>query len=53
MTPMAKRELTVKEFAAMGGRARSDKLTPEQKQKIAKKAAKARWGKKKGGEGGK
>jgi len=29
-----------------GGRARADKLTPAQKQAIAKKAAAARWGKK-------
>jgi hypothetical protein len=26
-----------------GGKARSEKLTPEQRKKIAKKAAKARW----------
>ncbi len=28
-----------------GGKARADKLTPEQKSEIAKKAAKARWDK--------
>ena len=28
-----------------GGKARADKLTPEQRSEIAKKAAKARWGK--------
>jgi hypothetical protein len=28
-----------------GGRARADKLTPEQRKEIAQKAAKARWGK--------
>ncbi len=27
-----------------GGRARADKLTPEERREIAKKAAKARWG---------
>ncbi len=27
-----------------GGRARADKLTPEQRREIAKKAAAARWG---------
>ena len=27
-----------------GGQARADALTPEQRQKIAKEAAKARWG---------
>lgn len=28
-----------------GGKARAEKLTPEQRKEIAKKAAKARWGK--------
>ncbi len=28
-----------------GGRARMDSLTPEQRKKLAEKAAKARWGK--------
>ena len=28
-----------------GGRARAEKLTPEQRSEIARKAAKARWGK--------
>jgi len=28
-----------------GGKARADKLTPEQRKEIARKAAKARWGK--------
>jgi len=28
-----------------GGRARAEKLTPEQRQEIAKKAAQSRWGK--------
>ena len=28
-----------------GGRARADKLTPEQRSEIARKAAQARWGK--------
>jgi hypothetical protein len=28
-----------------GGRARANKLTPEQRSEIARKAAKARWGK--------
>jgi hypothetical protein len=31
--------------AAKGGRARAESLTPKQRSKIAKKAAKARWGK--------
>lgn len=30
-----------------GGKARAEKLTPEQRSEIAKKAAKARWGKNK------
>jgi hypothetical protein len=29
-----------------GGKARAEKLTPEQRKEIAQKAAKARWGKK-------
>lgn len=29
-----------------GGKARAEKLTPEQRSEIAKKAARARWGKK-------
>ncbi|HEY3374750.1 MAG TPA: hypothetical protein VGK02_06780 [Candidatus Aquicultor sp.] len=29
-----------------GGKARAEKLTPEQRQEIAKRAAAARWGKK-------
>jgi hypothetical protein len=29
-----------------GGKARAEKLTPEQRREIAKKAAKARWGNK-------
>ncbi len=28
-----------------GGKARAEKLTPEQRSEVAKKAAKARWGK--------
>jgi len=30
-----------------GGKVRAEKLTPERRKEIAKKAAKARWGKKK------
>lgn len=32
---------------AKGGKARAEKLTPEQRSEIARKAAKARWAKKK------
>jgi hypothetical protein len=32
--------------ASKGGKARAEKLTPEQRSEIAKKAAKARWAKK-------
>lgn len=32
---------------AKGGKARAEKLTPEQRKEIARKAAKARWEKKK------
>jgi hypothetical protein len=31
---------------AKGGKARAEKLTPEQRSEISRKAAKARWGKK-------
>ena len=33
--------------ASKGGKARAEKLTPEQRKEIARKAAKARWDKKK------
>jgi len=48
---MEKRELTIKEMAKMGGKARAGKLTKEQLSKIGKKGAKTRWAKsgKKGG----
>lgn len=32
--------------ASKGGKARAEKLTPEQRSEIARKAAKARWAKK-------
>ena len=32
--------------ASKGGKARAEKLTPEQRKEIARKAAKARWDKK-------
>lgn len=35
--------LTVKEMASMGGRARAAKLSPEQRSHIAKQAALSRW----------
>lgn len=31
--------------AAKGGKARAEKLTPERRREIARKAARARWGK--------
>jgi len=34
-----------------GGKARAEKLTPEQRKEIARKAAKARWAKKRQQEG--
>jgi hypothetical protein len=39
---------TIKEMAAMGGRATAEKLTPEQRRESARMAAKARWAKRKG-----
>jgi len=37
--------------ASKGGKARRDKLSPERRKEIAKKAAKARWAKKRRQEG--
>ena len=39
------------EFARKGGKARAEKLTAEQRKASAKKAAQARWAKKKGTNG--
>jgi general stress protein YciG len=36
------------EFARKGGNARAKALTPEQRKEIARKAAQARWAKKRG-----
>jgi hypothetical protein len=47
---MAK-DLTVKELAAMGGKARAKKLGKARRKEIASEAAKARWGEKKAGTG--
>lgn len=35
------------QFARKGGKARADKLTPEQRKEIARKAVQARWAKRK------
>jgi general stress protein YciG len=35
------KELTIKEFASMGGKARAKKLSPQRRTEIAKKAGKA------------
>jgi hypothetical protein len=40
-----KRALTAAEMGERGGKARAKKLTAKRKTAIAKKAAKARWGK--------
>jgi hypothetical protein len=41
-------ELTyAQQFARKGGKARAQKLTPEQRRESARKAAKARWAKRK------
>lgn len=36
------------EIASLGGKARAAKLTKEQRRRIARRAAKARWGKRNG-----
>jgi hypothetical protein len=42
---MAKRPLTIQEFARMGGHARAKKLTETQRKESARRAAQARWAK--------
>ena len=39
-----KKEMTVRELAAMGGNARRDSMTPEERKASSSKAANARWG---------
>ena len=46
---LASKQLTLAEFASMGGKARAKKLTPERRKEIASNAAKARWAKRKSG----
>jgi hypothetical protein len=43
--------LSQREFASLGGKARREKLTPEERKRIAQLAAKARWAKKAGAPG--
>jgi hypothetical protein len=45
-----KRELTVSEFASMGGKARSKKLSAKRRSEIARAAVQARWKKHSKGE---
>jgi len=49
---MAKKPLTITEFARMGGKARAKKLTPERRSEIARKAVAAREAKRNGPRGG-
>jgi hypothetical protein len=42
---MAKRPLTIQEFARMGGHARAKKLSETQRKESARCAAQARWAK--------
>lgn len=44
-----KKELSIKEMAKMGGKARAKSLTPKQLSEIGRKGAAKRWGSKKGG----
>jgi hypothetical protein len=41
----AKPQMTIQEMARLGGLATAKKLTPEQRRKNARKAARARWAK--------
>lgn len=47
------KELTQREMAAKGGRARAKSLTAEQRKAIGKQGAQTRWAKKPGRKGGK
>jgi hypothetical protein len=42
---MAKKPLTISDFARMGGKARAKKLTPQERKESARKAVQARWAK--------
>jgi hypothetical protein len=44
----AMKEMTITEFARLGGKARSKTLSPKRRKEIAKAAANARWSKPKG-----
>ena len=44
--PTVKKQLTLTEFARLGGKARSEKLTAKRRKEIARKASIARWKKK-------
>ena len=44
---MAEEKFTAAEWARRGARARAEALTPKRRKEIARKAAEARWGKKK------
>ncbi len=46
MHPISIMPLTIQEFARLGGKARSKKLTKTQRSQAASKAAIARWAKK-------
>lgn len=48
-----KKEMTVKELASLGGKARKKKLSAARRKEIARKAIAARWDKSKGKKGGK
>ena len=50
---MTKKALTITEFARLGGKARAKTLTPEERQKIARKGGEARQAKAKAKKGGK
>jgi hypothetical protein len=43
----AGKPLTIQEFARLGGKARAQKMSKQQRKDSAKKAAQARWSKKK------
>jgi len=46
---MTKKELTQREMASLGGKARKKKLSAVRRKEIAKNAIAARWAKRKGG----
>jgi hypothetical protein len=48
-----KKQLTLREFSRLGLKARMEKISPERRKEIARKAAQTRWAKKPESQGAK